>query len=99
MALISRYRRTPLIKGMTQYGIATSANTIFHAVRLDVVPTRRVTLKERQRLDHIAGKEYGDAYNILKIDMDDLREIEFIKQISKQIVQLSTIIWTYECTH
>ena len=46
---------------MTQYGIATSANTIFHAVRLDVVPTRRVTLKERQRLDHIAGKEYGDA--------------------------------------
>ncbi len=58
---IRRYSRTPKINAGRQYGTARSANRIRRFVESGRIGTRRRVLRGAERLDIIAGKEYGNA--------------------------------------
>lgn len=59
---IRRYTRAPVLGGM-QYGTSLAINVIKQAVDANIIRTRVYTLQGSERLDTIAGREYGDASN------------------------------------
>jgi len=58
---ISRYSRTPRIKGGRQFGTARESNDIYNATRDGTVSSYEVILKGDQRLDIIAGRAFDDS--------------------------------------
>ena len=58
---IRRYNRTPIIKGGTQFGTSDIRDIIKNAVDAGTIGFTERQLKENERLDIIAGQEYGDA--------------------------------------
>lgn len=56
-----RYNTSKTVKGGTSYGTFRGANRLRQAVSVGSVAVRLEVLKEAQRLDSIAGQEYGDA--------------------------------------
>lgn len=57
----SRYRRSPILDFGRQYGTSRAHEVIRAAIADGTLPYREITLKEAQRLDHLAGKEYGNG--------------------------------------
>lgn len=57
----SRYRRSPVLDFGRQYGTSRAHEVIRAAIADGTLPYREITLKEAQRLDHLAGKEYGNG--------------------------------------
>lgn len=60
---IKRYSRAPILKGGTHYGTSMAINVVKQAVDAGLVRTRVFTLQGAERLDTIAGREYGDSSN------------------------------------
>lgn len=60
---IKRYSRAPVLAGGTMYGTSLAINVIKQAVDSNIVKTRVYTLQGAERLDTIAGREYGDSSN------------------------------------
>ena len=58
---IDRYARTPRIKGGTQLGTSMASSTIYWAVQRGVVNIETQELVASERLDHVAGRLYGDG--------------------------------------
>jgi hypothetical protein len=56
---MNRYNGTPLVRGGRSYGTAKSANRIYWAIKNNIIPSRRIIIKESERLDVIAGRVYG----------------------------------------
>ena len=56
-----RYDTSRTVRGGTSYGTFRGANQLRQAVSAGSVAVRLEVLKEAQRLDSIAGREYGDA--------------------------------------
>lgn len=61
--MIKRYTRSPILGGGLQYGTSLSASVIKQAADSGAIQTRAITLKGSERLDTIAGREYGDSGN------------------------------------
>lgn len=59
--MTSRYTNTPKIAGGRQYGTATSHSGIRRGVQQGSISAREHVLKEGERLDTVAAREYGDA--------------------------------------
>lgn len=57
----SRYNRAPVLSFGTQFGTSTAISVIRSAVKNGSLPTEILFLRERERLDVLAGKIYGDA--------------------------------------
>jgi len=57
----SRYEFTRRIKGGRAIGTIKGLRKLYFGVNRGVIPSRSVTIKEGQRLDHIAGRAYGDS--------------------------------------
>lgn len=60
---IRRYARAPILRAGSQYGTSLAINVIKQAVDAGILRTRVFTLQGSERLDIIAGREYGDASN------------------------------------
>lgn len=58
---ISRYRRSPILNFGRQYGTGRAHEVIRAAIADGSLPFEEITLKEAQRLDHIAGIAYGNS--------------------------------------
>ena len=58
---LRRYRRTPKIKGGTQFATPRGAYLIYKAVKRGRIQTTKKILREGERLDIIAGKVYGNS--------------------------------------
>ena len=58
---LRRYNRTPRIMGGKVFGTARAATAIRFGVEEGTIPVRRMKLKEKQRLDVVAGEVYGNA--------------------------------------
>lgn len=58
---LKRYARAPIISGGGAYGTSLAINVIKQAVDNNVIRTRVITLQGAERLDIIAGREYGDS--------------------------------------
>ena len=56
-----RYTRVPLIKGGKQMGTSAASVAIRAAVDTGVIDFKQHVLQEGERLDIIAGREYGNA--------------------------------------
>jgi hypothetical protein len=56
-----RYDSTPKIKGGRQRGTSTTVATIRSAVSSGRISYREIVMQEDQRLDVLAGIEYGDS--------------------------------------
>ena len=56
-----RYDSTPKIKGGRQRGTSTTVATIRSAVSSGRISYREILMQEDQRLDVLAGIEYGDS--------------------------------------
>lgn len=56
-----RYDRAPIIKNNSQYGTVHPGSVIRAAVEAGSLPHKRLVLREGDRLDTIAGREYGNA--------------------------------------
>jgi nucleoid-associated protein YgaU len=59
--MTSRYSSTPKIASGRQYGTATAHNSVRRGVQQGRISVREHVLKEGERLDTIAGREYGNA--------------------------------------
>lgn len=59
--MINRYRRASKIKGGKAYGTFEAGNVIYRAYQQGALDVEFLTLKESQRLDHLAGEYYGDG--------------------------------------
>jgi nucleoid-associated protein YgaU len=59
--MASRYAGTPKIASGRHYGTATAHNSVRRGVQQGRISVREHTLKEGERLDIIAGREYGNA--------------------------------------
>ncbi len=57
----SRYRRTPLLDLGRQYGTGRAHEVIRQAIKEGSLSFQSLTLKEAQRLDHLAGQFYGNS--------------------------------------
>ncbi len=57
----SRYRRTPILDLGRQFGTGTAHEVIRQAIKEGTLSFETVTLKEAQRLDHLAGQFYGNG--------------------------------------
>ena len=57
----SRYSFTPRLRGGRLIGSISGMSEIYFAVRSGVIPHRVTIVSELERLDHIAGKAYGDS--------------------------------------
>ena len=57
----SRYNRTPILSLGTQYGTSVAIAVIRSAVKNGSLYTDAMFLRERERLDVLAGQIYGDA--------------------------------------
>lgn len=60
MAVTSRYSRGPLV-GINQFGSSQAVVKIRAAIQAGTLSVNTITLTGAQRLDTIAGKEYGDG--------------------------------------
>lgn len=60
---IRRYTRAPVLGGGTQYGTSLAINVVKQAIDSGEIKTRVITLQGSERLDIIAGREYGDSSN------------------------------------
>lgn len=58
---ISRYSRSPIIKGGLQFGTSHAIDIVRQAVDEGRLATKVRTLHGAERLDTISGQEYGDA--------------------------------------
>ena len=58
---IGRYKFVGKIRRGRYYGTSYASPIIFNAVERGELSTITVELKEKQRLDHIAGNMYGDS--------------------------------------
>jgi nucleoid-associated protein YgaU len=58
---MSRYSEDASIKRGTSLGTAQATLSIRRALRAGTLPARREILKEGERLDQIAFREYGDG--------------------------------------
>ena len=56
-----RYDAAPLIKGGKQFGTYHSGSTLRAAVESGAIEYKSTILQEGERLDTIAGREYGDS--------------------------------------
>ena len=56
-----RYDRTPTIKENSQYGTYHAGGTIRAAIESGQLSYKKTILQEGERLDTIAGREYGDS--------------------------------------
>lgn len=59
--MVSRYRRAPKIKSGQAFGTYTAGNIIYRAFQQGAIDVDFMVLTESERLDHIAGKFYGDG--------------------------------------
>jgi len=58
----SRYRGAPLLNLGTQYGTSQSISVVRRAIASGIIPiVETITVKENQRLDHLAGLYYKDS--------------------------------------
>jgi len=57
----SRYRRAPLLDFGRQYGTSRAHEVIRQAIKEGRLPFQSLTLKEAQRLDHLAGQYYSNG--------------------------------------
>ena len=58
---LRRYSRTIRINAGRQFGTARASVAIYQAVNDGRIAARRETLADAERLDVIAGREYGNA--------------------------------------
>jgi len=58
---VSRYGRTQIVKGGTQYGTSKGSTAIYYAVKRGQISYYRRVSKEGERLDTIAGEVWGNA--------------------------------------
>jgi hypothetical protein len=58
---ISRYIAAPIIGFGTQFGTSYAAASLRQAVIDGTLPCKQIIVRGRERLDTIAGVEYGDA--------------------------------------
>lgn len=58
---VSRYRRTDVLDLGRQYGTGRAHETIRDAIKNGTLRYEGTTLKEAQRLDHLAGAYYSNA--------------------------------------
>lgn len=58
---VSRYRRTDVLDFGRQYGTGRAHEVIRAAIKNGTLSFQTVTLKEAQRLDHLAGVYYGNG--------------------------------------
>lgn len=58
---VSRYRRTDILDFGRQYGTGRAHEVIRAAIKAGTLSYQTVTLKEAQRLDHLAGVHYGNG--------------------------------------
>jgi len=56
-----RYGKTPLIKGGKEYGTAFGCNSLYHACRKGLINNKIIVVRQGQRLDVLAAKQYGSA--------------------------------------
>ena len=56
-----RYAGAPLMSGGTRYGTSETVSNIRQAVSSGAIKCREQTMTETQRLDVLAGIEYGDS--------------------------------------
>ena len=59
--MANRYNRDSRIKAGTQLGTNTAAYRIQQGIKQGKITVRREILKSGERLDHIAGRVYGDS--------------------------------------
>ena len=57
----SRYVRTPILDLGRQYGTSDTHEIIRKAIAAGSLPYKEMTLRENQRLDHIAASVYGNG--------------------------------------
>ena len=58
---ISRYSRNSVIAGGARYGTSNAGKIVQRAVQNNLRTFKRITLPDGNRLDTIAGIEYGDS--------------------------------------
>jgi hypothetical protein len=58
---VSRYRRTDVLDLGRQYGTGRAHEAIRAAVKAGTLACEELTLKEAQRLDHLAGVKYQNT--------------------------------------
>lgn len=58
---LSRFNRTSILDSGAQYGTNHAAEAIRSAIKAGQIRTKTQIMREAQRLDTIAGVEYGDA--------------------------------------
>ena len=58
---ISRYSRNSVIAGGARYGTSNAGKIVQRAVQNNLITVKRITLPDGNRLDTIAGIEYGDS--------------------------------------
>ena len=58
---ISRYRRSDVLDLGRQFGTGRAHEVIRAAIKDGTLAFEAITLREAQRLDHIAGVRYGNA--------------------------------------
>ena len=59
--MINRYRRSSKIKAGQAYGTYDAGNIIQRAYEQGAIDAEVTVRKESERLDHIAGRVYGDG--------------------------------------
>ena len=57
----SRYTFTPKIIGRTTLATSKVGTRIFNGIKSGAIPYTSMTLKENQRLDHVAANAYGSS--------------------------------------
>ena len=60
---VNRYARAPILGGGTFYGTSLTINIVKQAADAGLIRTKIMTSHEGDRLDIIAGREYGDSSN------------------------------------
>lgn len=60
---IRRYTRAPILNGGRLYGTSLAINIIKRAINNGLLNVKTITLQGSERLDIIAGREYGDSGN------------------------------------
>ena len=58
---VSRYRRSPILDFGRQFGTGRAHEVIRAAIKAGTLSFEALTLREAQRLDHLAGVKYGNG--------------------------------------
>jgi len=59
--MISRYQNAEIVSGGQAYGSGRAHELIREGVKSGTIPFSEDTIRESQRLDHVAGVVYGDS--------------------------------------